>query len=590
MKLRNKPISETFFWKKRLFCLLAVLLFLISQSVLPKDEFQLLAAESKGESTSIERQRSVLRLLNRPDPKIINQLIHALSDPDPLVRHAAAWTLNPSHMDILDPFDYKNGVSQITLSNLPQMETALVLALTEVNHWVKLELINALVALQDYKYENEITLNESVMGILVNLAKDPDPDIRAEAIYGLPLWKENSKVRAVLHTALKDEDRFVRRRSLASGIYDLPILAEILATDSDHEVRVRTVGLLAKDYAKDPRTFSLMIKALHDPHFLVIREAVQVLGNSKDSKAIIPLLDLHKRDKGLEISMAIKKITGKALDEIIKEYELELNIVKSPPSSIQVLDVSKLVEKIQNGNQTGKIIALNNISIFREPEAVKAVLSALNDAQPRVRYTAMRSLTYYISPRSEHLELIYRKLISKLDDSDPFVRRIVVPVIGNFTWVESFRPRLFKIMSNIIENNYDPFVLRNAIAFPHGANFPEPASSELYLKLVQEEFFKIRKIALSGIRLRCHPERIQPVIDALGDPLFTIRYSAVGHLEGVGFIGEDHYRKVTDALEEISKKDRFEAIRNRAKESLKKLKFERPLLKKQSGECGQINM
>ncbi len=566
--------------------MLGVILFIISQPVLSKGESRRWSAELNGELAPTERQRAVLGLLNHSGLKIFDPLIHSLKDPDPLVRHAAAWAL-PWSLDFVY-FKDKESVTEITHSLLPQLENALLSALSDDNYWVKKEIINTFVILQYDKVEKEIDINKNVMAALMQLAKDPDPDIRANTIYFLSFLKDEPKVKALFHFGLKDEDRIVRLRSLVPGIHDFPGLAGMLS-DSDHEVRVQTVGLLAKDYGEDSRTIDLLIQALSDPHNLVIHEAIHFLGEFKNSKAVKPLLSLYSSDKRFNITAAhaIENIAGKPLDEVLKEYKSEINAETRPSYTVQALDIPKLLGKIENGTQAEKIVAMHNMSFYREPEALNALLGRLDDDDPRVRYTAIESLKYYISPLSEHLDITYKNFIGKLEDPNPFVRRFVVRAIRFFTRVESYRPRVFKLMSEIINNNHDPLTVREAFS----AGFPEPAATEFYLGLRHHEISFIRYQALHHIRMECRPETIHAMLEALNDPVISIRHLAVTKLASVGFVDEEHYRKITNTLEKISKNDRFEVIRNSAKDSLKQLKFERPLIKKQlSRKCDKKNM
>lgn len=544
---------------------------------------------------STDRQRAILKLLNTMDSRVIGTLIQTLRDPDPYVRYTVAWALNPRHMNLIEG-NYSAGVLPLKPAQSAEVVAALLDALPDNDFWVREAILEALENLHAYQIAQGVELDKRTKQLLIVHIKDQDPYIRSSATEALSFWKDDPDVKKSLLTALVEDEYWgVRIAALDNFKQDLDVLAEALR-DRYFEVRIKAVRIIQKYHKENPRSVDLLVERLGDPAPSVVGESIHVLGLTKSPRAIKPLLEYLSTNEDrdhLDVRGAIKTITGKSLEEVKKDYKLGLKNSPSKTASIKKLIPQNIIKKLEEGTRNEKISASTSTEFYwvEHKEGVEILLKSIQDQDPRVRYAFMSVLTYHIGHpviSSTSLESLFNGVVKATKDPHPHVRRKAIEALGQFLSYVPYQSRVIDLIKKVVDEEKDPFIRYAGISYAR--SFYIKDAGPIFLKLLKDEFHEIRRAAVYAVSLRCSPEAVDQIIEALWDPFSMIRLYAAQDL-GLGrFIRRVNYMKVQSALRGIAENDPSDIVRSMAKQSFDSNQryFEHPDLvpdKQPSTEC-----
>lgn len=149
----------------------------------------------------------------------------------------------------------------------------------------------------------------------------------------------------------------------------------------------------------DPRAIDLLIAALSDKDSFVRMKATQVLGKSRDIRAIEPLILRLKDDEDNSVRCAAIGSLGEIGD----------------PSAIDALGVC-----LKDPDKTIRIYAVGALGKIHDPLVIVHMLSVISDKNKAVRLIASHYLAEYGS--SADLDLFIAMLKERPDNPDPLSR------------------------------------------------------------------------------------------------------------------------------------------------------------------------
>lgn len=415
---------------------------------------------------ALERQRAVLKLVLKTfDDNTFNFLIKSLKDPDPFVRYAAAWVMKPFRLDWVLNGEFNS--SAFKTSQLQEAINSLLESLRDEDPWVRVEVLERLSEIEHLKKLRGLELDNDVKETFVTHAKHPDPYERSTAIRSLDLWKKDPDIQRVINKALKDEIWVVRYSSFMTDGINFETLTEAIKEENPNS-RVRVIMLLKTYFLEDPRTLPILIERLHDPNGQVVFESIHGLAILKDPRAIEPLLDLAAAEPGWQgnVKKAIEEITAKPFDDVSRGARpgRKMNTDRKP--MINFTDISKSIEKLKSGDLYERISAGLQLTWSKAPEAVDALIEALQDKEPRVRYAAVQALGEFSISSSRQQEKVVEALLKAAEDGQPHVRRIAVQKIIAFSFLDKYQERLTAFLSSTGRKEKDPLTRFQALSNP----------------------------------------------------------------------------------------------------------------------------
>ncbi len=531
----------------------------------------------KQNRASLTRQHDILSLLNRLEAGVVGELIRFLDNEDPIVRYAAVWALNPSHMNLID-FDYSEGVSQLSEPQLPRMIEALLSMIGDKDHWVQTEAMDALIQIQTYQKAQGINPDIRIKKTLINQIKNPDPHIRALASWGLLFWRADLKAEEAERLAFKDEVGLVRRGAVEYFKNNFDILSQAIK-DPNPEIRIATVRFLIKFHSKNFKTLDLLVEKLGDPHGIVVMESIHALGLLKDTRAVGSLLDFREKNKRWSVDKAIKEITGKTLDEVLKDDQRKSTRGSTKDTSITQVDPLKWIKMLQEGDKYQKKSAALELSWMQPPNSVDILLECLLDRDIYVQYSCAKALSGYILSDLEQEDKlkIFEHLLRSANSPDQHVRRAVVGSIGAFIFLPKYESDVIHFINNAIDQENNPFVILSLIS--NASATKNKSAGPIFLKLVNHEFPKIRESAIYGMSLDSFPKAIGPTIAALKDPIFSVRFYALQNLSSLNSYPDEEYQRLLNVLQELAKSAPSQKVRKKANFTIKKMESIKPLIR-----------
>lgn len=515
---------------------------------------------------TLERQVEVLKLGNSSSPNIVDPLIKALKDPAPEVRFAAAWTIDPSHLHVVG-WGYADGVSQLEMPRIREVIQVLLSCLSEEDPWVLAQLLDTLGNFMDFQKDQGIEPDRKAKEAFIRQTSNPDPFIRSVAIRGLRHWDKDPEREKALRRVFKDEVPMVRYSSFWAGHDGLDALTKAVQ-DENPRMRVSAVEYLKRDHLDDPRAVDLLIGRLQDPDGQVVSESISGLIQSKNERVVKPLLDLLKSDKQWEDSIrtAIAEITGKSLEEALRNY--------SPPKPhperrllIKQPNITNRIQRSAKGGTAERISAVLSLTWSEGPEAVDALIKALEDQAPRVRYAAAEALgDNYLSP-SHYAKRVVDSLTEKLVDPDPHVRQSIVRALHSLViptqGPDSHSQEPFTRLSKMIQTERDPFV-RLALVSSFSLS-KSTVPTDTLTELLHDPVPAIRHEAILMTDLTCRPQLAETMISALEDSDPGIRMAGIQRLSTDGSALENGFKtRIKKKLKELSITDPSEKVRSAA--------------------------
>lgn len=393
---------------------------------------------------SLERQKALLQLTERGDGQAVKELVEALKDSDPEVRYAATWVIETINVAAPTPF---------------LIDSLLDLLQKENDPWVLTQAIWALHSIDTQKKEAGQHLDSRELDILLVLAKNPDLFVRAATIRSLSLWKDD-RVQRIQQQAFDDPTWLVRRVSewhrradqSAQGIE----LLKLALRDEDRIIRLAAIDILRN--LKHPQVIPLLTERLYDEDGQVVFETIIFLRASRDPKAVKPLLDFaaYKKQWEPQVTTAIEEITGRPYNDVKRDHKPTIQAGRKAP--INRIDSTLVVKKAKAGSIHERITAVMNLAWSETPEAIEALLNALNDQDARVRYAAAEALGANYVSLSRNTEPVIHALFDVALDPNRFVRMKVAEVLRNFKLDEMIRSRIADFLRDRLVKEKDPFV------------------------------------------------------------------------------------------------------------------------------------
>ena len=508
-------------------------------------------------------QRAILGLLNLSQNQALEPLLKALKTRDSNLRFQAAWALGRLR-------DFEN----------PVITDALLSALEDEDPWVRNQTIETLALREEFKAELRLRKDDRVRNSFLGQAKSRDPYIRSAALKGLRLWRAEPDVKAVFRRGQDDQVWLVRNASTLAGPEDIESLKEAIQDEYPYS-RMLAIRYLAKFYySTNPEITDLLIERLRDPVSDVVIEAAHGLSTLEERRAVKPILDLLNLDwKGL-VGTAVYEITGKSLEEEVKDQawkpnpHFKLDAYVSQPSETEFSTILKRSEK---GDSLERISAVLELVWFNNTARIRPVFeSAANDLEPRVRFAVLDGLetrARFFS-RDEDYKLANDIAFLLLSDRSPYVKRAAIRIAAGLR-KEKLTEEREKILSNTLLSaigvSEDPFVRAEAVKglelVKHGTDL-----QELLIKLAGDEFYEVRHNALTKLDLLSFPKGIDTVITALKDPVPAVRLLAVYKVMSKD--NKDVFAnqsKVIKALQNVSLNDSEGQIRETAANALRQI-------------------
>jgi HEAT repeat protein len=394
--------------------------------------------------TPIERQQAIFNLIGKKVQRS-EWFLPAVKDPDPTVRYYAVLALSQFE----------------EASQFPLIIEGMLEDLNDENLWVREQVIDTLTHITFKQRLQDLKPDERVLKAVLNYSKDPDPYIRAAATEGLVLWGKDPIAKQELLASVDDPVWLVRRHSsgLPKGYYgktELQILSGALR-DEDYRVRLDALYKL-RNYAEEPKILDYIIERLTDPDGQVVIETIATLGLFKDPAAVKPLLKLLAKYQSLEpdIRAAIYQITGKSLAEALKAYKLEPDKDILGAAPIKEVDVNRQLELFKNGNQSERVSAVLRLTWSNHPQAIEALIQALKDVDPRVRFAAADAIAHYLT-QSRRSRRVLDSLFMAAGDSNRFVRMKIINTLVSFTYKEH-KTSVLNFFNDALSKEEDPFI------------------------------------------------------------------------------------------------------------------------------------
>lgn len=528
-----------------------------------------------------ERQYAILKLTNTQDSSAEKLILHGLKDPDPVVRYTAAWRIGRSHATHLNLG--VEGISSLDVSQSPEIIQALISGLSDQDPWVRAQVIKTLPEIA-IRRSNDLLLGEKIKESLLVQLSDPDPYIRAVAMRALGSWRTEGTVNAVLEQALADEASMVRDATFWLKDGNFEALAEA-TYDESPEIRIKAVEFLSAWYLNNPRTVDLLIERLRDPNDRVVSLAitgVQRLGNPKGVKPLLDLLSVMKEDDRYnrwdqKVRTIIEEITGKTLGEVLRNYSPP----QSPPENAPVrqIDVQKEIDKLEKGSEAVRLSAVIALTWSESPEAVDALVRALEDPAPRVRYAAVDSLGENHLSSTRRTDRVVSALLKATADPHPHVRRSVVAGLGRLSYPTEFLSQIITQLSDLASRETDPFVRLEIVSAlkPWATNISESPSEliekersgAILIDFIQDEFSAIRSWAVGSVDLSCHPKLIGQMFSSLNDPIPSVRSNTIRNLsDNADILNKTDRERLKKKLNALAKNDPSENVRETAAKEL----------------------
>lgn len=536
----------------------------------------------------VERQYIILKLTNTQDPSAAKLILQGIKDPDPLVRYAVAWQIGRLHATHLNVGI--EAISSLDISQSPEIIQALISGLLDQDPWVRVQLIKTLPEIA-VKRSDDLLLGKKIKQSLLVQLSDPDPYIRSVGIRALGSWRADVEVNATLRRALDDPTSMVRDAIFWVRDGDFEALVEA-TYDESPEIRVKAVEFLSAWHLNNPRTVDLIIERLRDSDDRVVSQAITGAQRSGNPKVVKPLLDLLMANKSIkedlqdntweqQVQAVIEEITGKTLDEVLRNY--------SPPqptpkrdAPIRQIDVRKQIDRLEKGGEPVRLSAVIALTWSETPQAVDALVQALEDPAPRVRYAAADALGENHFSQTRKTDRVVSALLKATDDRHPHVRRSVVAGLGRLSYRKESLSQIITQLSDLASRETDPFVRLEIVSAlkPWATNISESPSELMEKKrsgailigFIQDEFPAIRSWAVASVDLSCHPKLIGQIFSSLNDPIPSVRSNTIRNLsDNADILNKADQERLKKKLNELAKNDLSEHVRETAAREMETL-------------------
>jgi beta-lactamase regulating signal transducer with metallopeptidase domain len=191
---------------------------------------------------------------------------------------------------------------------------------------------------------------------------------------------------------LSDQDPIVRRYAAwAAGESESPAhVDELIEHLGDPDARVRAVSAWALGEIKDPRAVGPLTALLADVDARVREMAALAIGEIEDPSGLAAL-----RDAGPSVVSAEARAWAIAQIQHVEEYpEVFVGALAGPeaPVDVHIADLPRYLDELAGNDPSVRARAAERLGILGAPEAVEALLDALEDADAAVRAAAVWAL------------------------------------------------------------------------------------------------------------------------------------------------------------------------------------------------------
>ena len=279
----------------------------------------------------------------------------------------------------------------------------------------------------------------------------------------------------------------------------------------------------------DPRAADLLIAALSDENSFVRMKATQVLGKSRDIRAIKPLILRLKNDDENSVRCAAIASLGEIGD----------------PSAIEALG-----EGLKDPDKTIRIWTTEALKKIQDPRVIVHMISAISDKDETVRLGASACLAEHASVGDPSA---IGGLGEVLKDPDETIRIYAVGALGKI-----HDPLVIVHMLSVISDKNETVRL---LASHYLAEYGSSADLDLFIAMLKERPDNpdplSREFAACKLRSIGDPRGVEPLINALKDSAAIVRVAAALSL---GQMGDDRaVQPLADALKDEDEEVRIAA-------------------------------
>lgn len=289
---------------------------------------------------------------------------------------------------------------------------------------------------------------EKAVPELINLLKDNDKNVKAEAIKALKAFQvkgiaeseaerlQNEKVFEAILEKLNDNDEEVRAMALASlGDFDDPRVLDLsisLLKDKSAFVKGRAISNIKK--MPDKRAVEPLISLLNDKDSRIAQEAAGLLGIIGDKRAAEPLINVLNNE--------LNKNQGSYLLEIIVSALGRIGDERAVPVLIKAFNHNKRGYELRKNT----VMALG---LIKDKRSIPVLIEALSDNN--LRHNAIEALGNIGDPSTLNV------LKGYLEDNN--LKHITISAIGNIKddkalqiVIDSLNSRDYSLMDRAIES------------------------------------------------------------------------------------------------------------------------------------------
>lgn len=364
------------------------------------------------------------------------------------------------------------------------------------------------------------TSDSVIIEQLLMLANDPNPYARVEAIERLYFWRQEPKVAAALRAAVHDDVWLVRR---AAGIYGTR--EDIYTQLEDEDPKIRYSAVYRVIQLGDPRLVDLLIDRLYDPSPMVVFDSLFALHQINDKRAIKPLLEfmLSHKESESTVRPLVEELASEPFERVFEKYKADLKPAPKEKITFKQIDAASQFKMLEHGDLPQRVSAALRLAWANKPEAIDALIRALQDKESAIRAAAAEALGAdpLLSPRAT--ERVLSSLKEGITDSDPLVRGKSMSGVGRFLFGE-YKAQTIEFLGKAAEDEKDRSVRVAAIRALETAHTTR--SSEILIDFLNDSSPEIRAYAVGGVDLECLPKGTEEVMKALYDPDPSVRREA----------------------------------------------------------------
>lgn len=278
----------------------------------------------------------------------------------------------------------------------------------------------AAVALGDFKNR----VDPSILETLLSLLNDNSEEVRSQAAFSLGTLYEKRTLENILKENLSSDE--AKQTFLLSTGYGEKAATELrkLLNDNSNKVKgyaIRSLGLL-----EDKTSAFSIAEEFYNDDALLRQAAAGAIGRIKDSSTASRLIGLFN-DPDKDVQVEAVKAAGlledkNLLSEILKKsgsgyIELETAVLTAAFQLGDSSIIDKCVNGIKDGDVASRAVSTQALGqIISTDETIKAIKDALNDKDPLVRLSAVKSLRLLENTAS------LSDIINMLNDRDREVR------------------------------------------------------------------------------------------------------------------------------------------------------------------------